>query len=91
MARQWPKPAFDLRAVQRYDPALGRGAAWAAGLLFVAVIGGLSVFLWNAHRLARSELLVGAVVLVAALWLIGAITQPRRGASSAASTQPARQ
>ncbi len=89
VAQKWPKPAFELRAVRRYDPALGHGAAWAAALLFVAVIGGLSLFLWNAHRLARSELLLGAVAIVAALWLIGAITQPRRDPSPPASTRPA--
>ena len=76
-------------AVRRYDPALAHGAAWAAALLFVAVIGGLSLFLWNAHRLARGELLLGGVAIMAALWLIGAITQPRRDTSAPASTRPA--
>jgi hypothetical protein len=46
-------------------------------VLFVAALLGLGLFLWNVHRLALAEQLLGGAALVAALWAIGALTQPR--------------
>ena len=71
-------PAFDVAAVQRYDPPLGAGAAAAATVLFVAVLGGTSAFLWVAHEMSAVEQALVVAALVAALWLVGALTQPRR-------------
>ncbi len=81
VAARWPKPAFDMRAVQRFDPPLSRAAGWAAAGLFVAAVVGLSLLLWHAHRLGGAEMLAGGAALVALLWLIGAITQPRGAAT----------
>ena len=39
---------------------------------------GLGAFLWNVHRLALPEQLLGGAAIVAALWVIGALTAPRR-------------
>ena len=66
-----------MAAVQRHDPPLGAGAAAAAACLFVAVLGATSGFLWHAHLLAPVQQLAAVAALVAALWLIGVITQPR--------------
>jgi hypothetical protein len=77
VAARWPKPAFDIAAVQRFDPPLPAGAGAAAAALFLAVLGGTSVFLWHAHRLDTMQQLSAVAALLAALWLIGAITQPR--------------
>jgi hypothetical protein len=41
------------------------------------------LFLWQAHRLSLAEQLLGSAALVAALWSIGALTQPRGRASPA--------
>ena len=68
-----------MAAVQRFDPALSR-AALAAGALFIVVLAGLGAFLWNVHRLTLGEQLLGSAALVAALWAIGALTQPRAAA-----------
>ena len=76
VAARWPKPAFDLAALQRYDPPLSTGTAAAAGSLFLAALGGTSAFLWHAHLLAPLEQFAAAAALVAALWLVGVITQP---------------
>ncbi len=77
VAARWPKPAFDIAAVQRFDPPLPRGQAVSACVLFVAVLAGLGLFLWHVHRLSLAEQLAGSVALVAALWSIGALTQTR--------------
>jgi sterol desaturase/sphingolipid hydroxylase (fatty acid hydroxylase superfamily) len=78
VAARWPRPAFDITAVQRYDPPVGAGAAAAAAALFLAVLGGTSAFLWVAHELSTAEQALSVAGLVAALWVIGALTQPRR-------------
>jgi hypothetical protein len=86
VAARWPKPAFDLAAVQRFDPPLSPRAAALAVLLFVATLAGLGLFLWHVHRLSLGEQLAGSVTLVAALWAIGALTQPRGAAERRADT-----
>ena len=88
VAARWPKPAFDLAAVQRFDPPLPARAAWLAGALFVATLAGLGLFLWHVHRLSLAEQLLGSAALVAALWGIGHLTQPRPAAAPA--PQPTR-
>ncbi len=77
VALRWPKPAFDIAAVQRFDPPLSRPAGWLAASLFASAVVGLSLLLWHAHQLSRVELLAGSGALLALLWLIGAITTPR--------------
>ena len=77
VAARWPRPAFDIRSVQRFDPPLAPRAAWLAGTLFVGVLLGLGAFLWHVHRLSLAEQLAAGAALVAALWVVGALTQPR--------------
>ena len=70
-----PRPAFDIRQVQRFDPPLGATAArWGAGL-FAAVLCAAGLFLWFAHRLAPTERALAALAIVGLLWVIGRITQ----------------
>jgi len=80
VAARWPRPAFDIGAVQRYDPPVSRAAQITAATLFLAALGVTSVFLWFAHRLSVGEQLAGAAGVVALLWIIGALTQPRAAA-----------
>ena len=77
VAARWPKPAFKLRAAQRYDPPLGRTAGLTAAALFTGVLGATSAFLWFAHTLSWPQQLLGATAIVALLCLIGKLTQPR--------------
>ena len=78
VAARWPKPAFDIAAVRRYDPPVSPAASVAAAALFLAVLGGTSAFLWLAHELSLAQQAAVVLALVAALWLIGALMQPRR-------------
>jgi sterol desaturase/sphingolipid hydroxylase (fatty acid hydroxylase superfamily) len=78
VARLYPKPAFDLATLQRFDPPLPPRAAALACALFVAVLLGLGLFLWQVHRLTLAEQLLGGAAIIAALWAIGALTAPRR-------------
>jgi sterol desaturase/sphingolipid hydroxylase (fatty acid hydroxylase superfamily) len=78
VAESWPKPAFDIATLQRFDPPLPPRAAALAAALFVAVLAALGLFLWHVHRLAAAEQLLGGAAIVAALWVIGALTAPRR-------------
>jgi len=86
VARAWPKPAFDIAAVQRFDPPLSRPAQCAASGLFAAAVVGLALFLWNAHRLSTGASVLGAAALLGVLWLVGHITRPRSNPADAART-----
>ncbi len=77
VAQRWPKTPFDLAAVQRFDPPLSRRAAVLAALLFGGVLAATSVFLWFADKLTLAQQCLGAATLIAALWAVGALTQPR--------------
>jgi hypothetical protein len=77
VAARFPKPAFELEALRRYDPPLSAAAGWAAALLFLALLGATSLFLWNAHRLAWPQQALAAAAIVAGLWAVGALTTPR--------------
>jgi sterol desaturase/sphingolipid hydroxylase (fatty acid hydroxylase superfamily)/uncharacterized membrane protein len=76
VAARWPKPAFELQGLQRFDPPLGRNAQVLAAALFGLVLLGTGQLLWHAHQLPLAQQAGGAAALVALLWLIGVITQP---------------
>ena len=76
--------------MQRFDPPLSARAALAACVLFAGALLGLGAFLWNVHRLALGEQLLGGAVLVAALWAIDALTQPRAKARTSAGMAASR-
>jgi sterol desaturase/sphingolipid hydroxylase (fatty acid hydroxylase superfamily) len=80
VARRWPRPAFDITTHRRWDPPLGAGTAWAAAALFGVAVGASGAFLWHAHRLPPGTQAGAAAAIVALLWLIGAVTQPRAAA-----------
>jgi sterol desaturase/sphingolipid hydroxylase (fatty acid hydroxylase superfamily) len=77
VAARRPRPAFNAQQLQRYDPPMGRGAAALATLLFAAVLGATSAFLWLAHTLTLQQQVLGAAAILAALSAVGALTQPR--------------
>jgi sterol desaturase/sphingolipid hydroxylase (fatty acid hydroxylase superfamily) len=76
VAARWPKPAFDIAAVQRFDPPVSCRAAWAAALLFAALLGATTVLLWHAHRLDSTALALGAAAVIGGLWLVGRLCSP---------------
>ena len=76
MAARWPKPAFNLRRMRRYDPRITEQAAWVAGTLFAVLLLLTTIFLWNAHRLAPWLMLAIAAGIFALLWAVGVVTEP---------------
>jgi sterol desaturase/sphingolipid hydroxylase (fatty acid hydroxylase superfamily) len=89
VAAKWPKPAFDITRVQRFDPPMSRGAMWAAGLLFLALMGAVLGFLWIAHTLTLAQQAGWALGIVAALWLVGWLCSPGRMQPEAAQRSEA--
>jgi sterol desaturase/sphingolipid hydroxylase (fatty acid hydroxylase superfamily) len=77
VAARWPKPAFDIAAVQRFDPPMRPGAGAAAFGLFGVLLAGTALFLWNAHRMEPVQLAAGAAAIVVGLWGVGALCAPR--------------
>lgn len=87
VAARFPKPAFDLRQVTRYDPPMGRGAQWAAAVLFLLLLGATAWWLWQAHALSPGALAGGALAITAGLWVVGQLCSgtPAASGSEAAS------
>lgn len=71
VAARWPKPAFDINRVKRFDPPMSRAAMWAAGGLFLALMGAVLGFLWVAHTLTLVQQVGWALGIVAGLWAVG--------------------
>jgi len=86
VAARWPRPAFDIARVRRYDPPLAGGAAWIAVSLFVAMLAASVLLLWNAHRLDMAQTTAAALGIVALLWATAAISER----SGAGTQRPAR-
>ena len=74
VARQWPKRAFDIRQVQRFDPPMSYRAQTLALSMFLALLGATTLFLWNAHRLTLAQQAASAVAIIAGLWLVGRVS-----------------
>jgi sterol desaturase/sphingolipid hydroxylase (fatty acid hydroxylase superfamily) len=87
VAARWPKPAFDLQRVQRYDPPLARGAAGLALLVFGALLAATTALLWNAHRLSPAQQAAAAAAIVVALWIVGRLCEAAPRDASASVTQ----
>ncbi len=73
VAERFPKPPFDLSRVQRYDPPMPRWAQWAAGTLFLALLGATAAFLWQAHTLSLGAQVGAAALIMAGLWGVSAL------------------
>ena len=88
VAANWPKPAFEIAKVERFDPRMSRGSMWLAVLLFLAMLVATTAFLWNAHRMSLPQQALFAAAIVAGLWLIGLVSErPLRGAAREPSPQ----
>ena len=83
VATRFPKPAFELAAVQRFHPPMTRAVAWFCVVQFAALIGGVSLFLWHADALPLAFACIWVAVLAAMLWSLGAAMQGRIGIARA--------
>jgi uncharacterized membrane protein YhhN len=77
LAQRFPRPAFDLAAVRRYDPPAGRAVQWFGALQFLLLLAGSVFFLWHADTLALAPAAVWLAALTAGLWCTGAVLQGR--------------
>lgn len=77
VAARFPQPAFDLSGVTTFHPPVSRTVQGFAGLQFLALLGGVAVFLWHADRLPLAHAAVWFAVLTAGLWAVGAVLQGR--------------
>lgn len=80
VAARFPKPAFDIGAFSLYDPPASRRAQVAAAILFAGVLAATSGFLWFAHLLTLGQQAGGAAAIVALLWAVGSLCEPRGAA-----------
>jgi sterol desaturase/sphingolipid hydroxylase (fatty acid hydroxylase superfamily) len=76
VAARWPKPAFDIKRMGRYDPRITEQAAWVAGSLFAMVLLLTTILLWNAHRLPAWLVAALALLVALLLWAVGVVTEP---------------
>jgi sterol desaturase/sphingolipid hydroxylase (fatty acid hydroxylase superfamily) len=83
VAARWPKPDFDLAAVQRYEPVASAGASVLAVGLFVLALAGTSVLLWQAHTLDAVVLVGACLVVTAVLGVVAALGEARGAAAGA--------
>ena len=84
VAERFPKPAFRVSDVQRYDPPTAAGAQMWAAALFVVMLGGVCWLLWHAHEWSAPALLGGTVLVIAGLWVVGRLGEGRRAPATMA-------
>jgi sterol desaturase/sphingolipid hydroxylase (fatty acid hydroxylase superfamily)/uncharacterized membrane protein YhhN len=72
-----PKPAFDIRQVQRYEPQVSGGVRAFAAAQFVLLLAGAIAFLWFSDALPLATSVVWLAALSAGLWATGAALQGR--------------
>ena len=77
VAARFPKPAFDIAKVTRYEPAVSPGVKWFAGLQFLVLLNAVAVFLWFSDGLPLPQAAVWLAALTASLWAIGGVLQGR--------------
>ena len=83
----WQKPHFDVSQVQTYDPPMASPVrAFALVQITLAILGSV-LLLWYAEALAGLPLIVGAVAVIAVLWLTGAVMQSRLRMSHAIAVE----
>ncbi len=83
VAARWPKPAFDINRVQRYDPPVGRAAMLFVAAGFLLLLGGVGALLWTAHAHSATAVAVWSAALLVTFWTLGAVLQSRLGAGAA--------
>lgn len=77
VAARFPKPAFDISKVTRYEPVVSRGVQWFAGVQFLFLLAGVVLFLWFSDGMPLPKAAVWLAALTASLWAIGGVLQGR--------------
>ncbi|MBO9686800.1 MAG: sterol desaturase family protein [Mitsuaria chitosanitabida] len=75
-------PGYDPRARPLFDPPVPSSHRIAAAALFVALLGGVALFLWNAHRLGPMAQLGVLAGLLAGQALTARLLTPRPSSST---------
>ncbi len=88
VAAAWPKPAFDIAAIPRFEPPLSTRAGALALGLFMLLLAATALFLWHAHRMPLAQQAAAAAAIVAGLWAVGALCSPRQVAPPAPAVKP---
>ena len=83
VAARWPKPAFDLARIERYDPPQSPARLVLAALLFVVALGLTSGLLWNAQTWPLTASLGLSLVV---LGLLSGVARLTSGSAQPAST-----
>jgi sterol desaturase/sphingolipid hydroxylase (fatty acid hydroxylase superfamily)/uncharacterized membrane protein YhhN len=77
VAARFPKPAFDISKVTRYEPVVSRAVQWFAGVQFMLMLAGAIFFLWFSDTMPLPQAAVWLAALTASLWAIGGVLQGR--------------
>ena len=80
VAARWPRPAFELARVERYDPPQQPLRLAAAALLFVAALAVTSVLLWHVHQWPAAQGVAVGLGVVALLSGVARLTSAPRTA-----------
>lgn len=89
VARRFPKPAFSMEQMQRYQPPMSRAVQWFALAQFAGLLAGVAVFLWRADAAPLAHNAIWFAVLLVAQWALGAVMQGRIGMLMALMLQSA--
>jgi uncharacterized membrane protein YhhN len=77
LAQSHPKPAFALASVHTYNPPLSGTQPIFALLQFVAAIGAVALFLWNADAMPWGDAAIWCAALTTCMWGLGLFMQGR--------------
>lgn len=77
VAARFPRAPFDIAKVERFHPPMTTAVAWFGGLQFLALLGGVALFLWHADAMPAAQALPWLAALSAGLWAVGAVMQGR--------------
>jgi len=77
LAATEPAIAFDPVRLQRFETPMGPGLQGFSALQFLALLGGVALFLWHAEGWPLSRSAIWFAVLLAGLWAVGAVMQGR--------------
>jgi alkylglycerol monooxygenase len=76
VAAKFPKPAFDIAQMRKYEPPASKRAQWLAFALFMLLLNVVSVFLWFTPTLSTAQNLAAVIAMLIVLWLIGRLLEP---------------
>jgi alkylglycerol monooxygenase len=77
VAKRFPKPAFDIHTVQKFEAPISNSTKYFAFAVLLAISQCVSMFLWFTDRMPISGWFWGIALLSAAIWVQGAMLQRR--------------